>query len=268
MQGASRQAIAATRERLDAVPVAERGPAGEQLLGVSALVGRESTLRAALTDTGASPDARSSLATRLLTGQVSDDVAQTVATAAAQRWSEPADLVEGLETLGAEGVLAGAEAEGRIDAVEEELFRFGRLLASSGALAGVLNDPGTPPESKRAILTDLLAERSEPETGTLLRHLVANPRGRRLEVAVTAQVRHAAQRREQLLADVRVPVALSSEQAERLAAALTAIYHQPVSVAVSVEPDLLGGAVVRVGDEIIDGSVATRLQTARRTLSQ
>jgi F-type H+-transporting ATPase subunit delta len=78
----------------------------------------------------------------------------------------------------------------------------------------------------------------------------------------------AAERREQLLADVRTPVAMTPDQQTALAAALTRIYGRPVTVAATVDPELLGGAVVRVGDEIIDGSVATRLADLRRRLTQ
>lgn len=258
--------MAAAREA-----VAEQPPSptlGPELLSVAALLGRESTLRSALTDTGMPAERRSDLAGGLLTGKVGGATVAAVQRAVAQRWSRPRDLVEGVEALGAEAMLAEAEAQGRIDAVEEELFRFTRVLASSSDLQVLLTNPAVPDATKAQVVTDLLEDRAQPETVALVTHAVAHPGGRRVSDVLDELVDLASTRREQLLADVRVPVALSDEQRTRLSAALSRIYGRPVTLAVSVEPDLLGGAVVRIGDEIIDGSVASKLADARRRLTQ
>lgn len=258
--------MAAAREA-----VAEQPPSptlGPELLSVAALLGRESTLRSALTDTGMPAERRSDLAGGLLTGKVGGATVAAVQRAVAQRWSRPRDLVEGVEALGAEAMLAEAEAQGRIDAVEEELFRFTRVLASSSDLQVLLTNPAVPDATKAQVVTDLLEDRAQPETVALVTHAVAHAGGRRVSDVLDELVDLASTRREQLLADVRVPVALSDEQRTRLSAALSRIYGRPVTLAVSVEPDLLGGAVVRIGDEIIDGSVASKLADARRRLTQ
>jgi F-type H+-transporting ATPase subunit delta len=266
MQGASRDALAVLRE------AQHDGPAptdlGGELLGVAALLGREAGLRSALTDPGASPERRSTLARRLLAGKVSDPASGVVDLAVQQRWSSPRDLVEALEILGAEAILAHAENDGRIDAVEDELFRFTRTLDASGELQVLLTNPAVDSATKADVVTDLLAERSQPETVVLVRHAVANPGGRRVAETLSDLVQLAATRRRQLLADVRAPVPLTDQQQQRLATALARIYGQPVTLAVSVEPEMLGGAVVRIEDEIIDGSVASKLAAARRTLTQ
>jgi F-type H+-transporting ATPase subunit delta len=264
MQGASREALAALRAELrGAAPVA-----GDELLGVAALLRRESTLRSALTDTGTAPERRQGLAARVLSGKVDPSVLGVLQAAVAKRWSSPRDLVEGIEALGAESMLAQAERDGRIDAVEEQLFRFTRVLDSSGELQVMLTDPAVPEKVKADVVGDLLTGRTEPETTALVRHAVANPGGRRVSDVLDDLVELAANRRQQLLADVRVPVPMTPQQEARLAAVLARIYGQPVTLAVSVEPELLGGAVVRIGDEIIDGSVASKITTARRTLTQ
>jgi len=241
---------------------------GPELLSVAALLGRESTLRAAFTDNGMPAEDRSDLAGALLSGKVGEATVAAVQRAVAQRWSRPRDLVEGVEALGAEAMLAEAEAHGRIDAVEEELFRFTRVLASSSDLQVLLTNPAVADATKAQVVTDLLEDRAQPETVALVTHAVGHPGGRRVSDVLDELVDLASTRREQLLADVRVPVALSDEQRTRLSAALSRIYSRPVTLAVSVEPDLLGGALVRIGDEIIDGSVASKLADARRRLTQ
>lgn len=266
MQGASREALATVQGAVR--ELSSSAALGGDLLAVAGLLGREGGLRTALTDNGAAPQRRAGLARRVLDGKVGADALAVVEQAVTQRWSSPRDLVEGLEALGAEAMLAHAESEGRIDAVEEELFRFGRVLDSSGELQVMLTDPAVPDAVKAEVVSDLLAERTQPETRALVRHAVAHPGGRRLAESLAGLVELAATRREQLLADVRVPMPLTDRQHHRLAVALTRIYGQPVTLAVSVEPDIIGGAVVRIGDEIIDGSVASKIAAARRALTQ
>lgn len=268
MQGTSRQALAAVREAALADSAVATSGVATQLLSVAALLGREASLRSSLTDNGASPERRRDLAGAILADKVDAATMSVVSDAVGRRWSRPRDLVEAIESLGAEALLASAEADGRIDAVENELFRFGRVLESSADLQIMLSNPAVTDEVKASVVADLLSQRSQPETAALVGHIVANPNGVPVAERLDDLVSLAAARRQQLLADVRAPVALARQQQDRLARALTTIYGQPVTLAVTVEPDLVGGAVVRVGDEIIDGSVTSRLAAARRALTQ
>lgn len=268
MQGTSRQALTAVRERAAANDAVATSSVATQLLAVAGLLGREASLRAALTDNGAEPERRRSLAESVLSGKVDDVTLSVVGDAVSRRWSRSRDLVEAIDVLGAEALLASAERDGRIDAVENELFRFGRVLESSADLQILLSNPAVTDEVKATVVADLLAQRSEPETATLITHIVSSSNGTPVAERLDDLVALAAARRQQLLADVRAPVALTDAQQERLANALSSIYNQPVTLAVTVEPELVGGVVVRIGDEIIDGSITSRLAAARRALTQ
>ena len=268
MQGASREALGVVRDSVVDDRSVSTAEVGQELLSVAALLGREASLRTALADNGSTPQRRAELATRIVDGKLSPPAVSVLAAAVAQRWSRPRDLVEAVETLGAEALLTHAERDGRIDEVEEELFRFARVLESSSDLQIMLSDPAVSGESKSAVVVDLLDERAQPETVELVRNLVRHAGGGPVDDRLADLVQLAATRREMLLADVRAPVPLTEGQQDRLAAALARIYGQTVTVAVSVDPDLLGGAVVRIGDEIIDGSIASRMADARRTLTQ
>lgn len=267
MQGASREALGVVRDSLGQASAVSTAEVGGELLSVAALLSREAPLRTALADNGSTPQRRGELASTVFDGRVSAPAVSVLTAAVGQRWSRPRDLVEAVEILGAEALLTHAERDGRIDQVEEELFRFARVLESSSDLQIMLSDPAVSGESKSAVVVDLLSERAQPETVELVRHLVTHPGGP-VDDRLADLVQLAATRRELLLADVRAPVPLTEEQQVRLAAALARIYSQQVTVAVSVDPDLLGGAVVRIGDEIIDGSIASRMAQARRTLTQ
>lgn len=268
MQGTSRQALAAVREVAAAQDAVATPAVAAQLLAVAGLLGREASLRSVLTDNGAVAERRRSLVQNVLSGKVDAVTLSLVSDAVGRRWSRPRDLVEAIDVLGAEALLAAAERDGRIDAVENELFRFGRVLESSADLQILLSNPAVTDEVKATVVADLLSERTEPETATLVGHIVSHPNGTPVAERLDDLVELAAARREQLLADVRAPVALTEAQQGRLARALSSIYGQTVTLAVTVEPELVGGAVVRIGDEIIDGSIKSRQAAARRALTQ
>jgi F-type H+-transporting ATPase subunit delta len=270
MQGASRESFAALRIRLT---LRELGHASadqveresQELLAVAALLGHELQLRGSLADPATPEDARAQLARAVLGGRLSDRSVEIVAEAARGRWSRPADLADVLEQLGVEAAFTRAEAEGRLDRIEDELFRVGRLVDAQPDLRRALSDPGVPVEARRSLLRTLRGERVDPTTLALLEHLVGSLRGRRLEAALEQLVSFAAVRRAETLAEVTVAAPLTAEQEQRLVGVLERIYSTRVRVQVQVDPDVLGGVVVRVGDEVVDGTILHRIEQARRT---
>ena len=98
-----------------------------------------------------------------------------VQAAAAERWSDPWDLVDSLETVGDEMSFAVAEKQGVLDEVEDELFRFERILDSEGRLATLLDDPNASTERRMGLLDSVVAGKVHPLTKSLLGHAVAEP---------------------------------------------------------------------------------------------
>lgn len=266
MQGISRTSLQTLQEQL---PERSAGKGATDLaadlLAVSGLLQREAALRAALTDPGADPAARAQLATGLLQNRVSASATLLVADAARLAWSGPRDLTEAMEILGASTAFLNAERNQTIDAVEDELFRFGRILSSQSELRSVLDDGSGDPDAKMAVLQSLLSGRVQPTTLALLEHVLRDRSARRFSTGLERLIALAAQRREEMVAEVEVAAPLEPEQERRLAALLGQIYSRSrVRLQVAVDPTLLGGVVVRVGTEVLDGSIAHRLHQARR----
>jgi F-type H+-transporting ATPase subunit delta len=237
MHGASRDALARLREE---IPQRSDDPqfAGlpDELLAVAALLGREHSLRNALSDAGTPADVRASLVEQLLGGRVSGLAVIVVQQASRARWSRARDLPDALEILAAQAGFLRAEREGTLDAVEDELFRFGRTVEGQAELRGALDSAQLGPDRKVALLRDLLQDRVQPLTFLLLEHVVRSPRGRRVEEAIDDLAQLAAERREEILAEVRVAAPLEADQEQRLAGALRRVYGRAVHLQVTVRP--------------------------------
>jgi F-type H+-transporting ATPase subunit delta len=268
MRGMSRTSLAEVEERLAPLTASAQAATslGDELFSVAGLLATQSALRRALSDPSRPAQARAGLAAAVLTGKVSDDTLGLVGAVAAARWSAPGDLTDAVEQLAVQAVVAAAEQEGRLDELEDELFRFGRVVASQPELRIALVNPFVSADAKRRLLNDLLAAKVSPEALRLITQAATNPLGRSLDVSLEEYAKLAAGRRERLVAEVHVAVPLSDEQRSRLAAALATSYGHQVHLNVVLDPRVAGGMTVRVGDELIDGSVATRLATAGRRL--
>jgi F-type H+-transporting ATPase subunit delta len=272
MQPASRAALAAARERLESriggAGVQDRDRLGEDLGAVAAVLNEQPVIRRHLADSTAPEQIRRKMLDALFGGKVSRISLRTLGDVVASRWSRPLDLVEGVEELGWQALLALAERNKSLDDVEDELFRLGRILVAQPRLATLLGDETAPVARRLELLDTVLANRTRPVTRRLLEQAVRAPRGRPLDEIVEGLVDRAAARRERSVAHVTAAGPLSQQQEQRLLDVLNQIYRRPISLKVDLDPELLGGLVVRVGDEVIDGSVAARLGQARQWMSR
>ncbi len=238
----------------------------EQLLAVSSVLAQSTSLRGSLSDSGRDVYARQELARSVLNGKVGSAAVEVVADVVGRRWTSAADLVDAVEGLGVEAALVAAERAGRIDTVEDELFRVERTVAGDDSLAKMLSDPLVSDDNKSEVMRGILEGRADEHTLRLVEHVVRHPRGRRTDAVLDTLVAQSARRRERLLAKVRVAAAMTDDQQRRLASALGRIYRHEVDLQVEIDPDVRGGVSVSVGDEIIDGTVANRLEQLRRRL--
>ncbi|MGY1803461.1 F0F1 ATP synthase subunit delta [Blastococcus sp. SYSU D00922] len=290
MEASSRAALVEARERLaeltrPASGVLERakdrltrqparaatGPElltlADELFAVGRLLDGQLSLRRALSDPAGRPDDRAGLARRLFSGKLSSTALELVETVARQRWSRPIDLVDAFTTLATEASLDAADVRGELDGVEDELFRFGRIVGADRELARILGDRKAPAEGKAALLDRLLSGRVSPVTEQLLRNVLTGPPAGNPEVAIERLSDVASRRRGQSIARVTTAVALTATQEQRLTEVLGRLYGRTIGLQVTVDPGVLGGLIVQVGDEVIDGSIAHRLEVAERRLA-
>ncbi|MFD7965989.1 F0F1 ATP synthase subunit delta [Streptomyces zaomyceticus] len=270
MNGASREALASARESLDALTdntSVDATKLADELAAVTALLHREVSLRRVLTDPAQSGEAKAELAQRLLSGQVGGETADLVSGMVRSRWSRSRDLVDAAEELANIADLTAAQKAGTLDGVEDELFRFGRIVSSSPELRSALTDKAATATAKGELLRSLLGGKAHATTERLVGRLVTQPRGRSLEAGLESLSKLAAARRNRMVAVVTSAVPLSDQQKQRLGAVLAKLYGRDMHLNLDVDPSVLGGITVQVGDEVINGSIAERLEEATRRLA-
>ena len=168
-------------------------------------------------------------------------------------------MTDGRSHAYVEALLAVARAEGAVDQVGDELFRFARVLETNDELRTTLTDQQLPVSRRQQIVEDLLGGKAHPITTTLLSMVVGAGRARDLPAIIDDLVDLSAAEGNKELAEVRSAVALSDDQKLRLTTALEAATGKKVELKVIVDPTVLGGLVAQVGDTVIDGSVRSRL---------
>ena len=163
----------------------------------------------------------------------------------------------------AEALVAVARAEGDLAAVEDELFAVAQALGGAEELRETLADRHIPAARRQQIVEDLLGGQVSDVTVALVSLVVGAGRGGDLQRILEDAVERCAGMRNKAVAEVRAAVALSDEQQRRLAEALQRSTGKDVAVKVVIDPTVLGGLVTRIGDEVIDGSVRTRINQLR-----
>lgn len=263
--------IAATEELLRRAATMDEAAltgVGSDLVAASAVLARDPQLRRMLTDGTAPEEVRTRLASQLFAGKIAAPSLALLLFAVAQRWGSGRDLVGGVRRLGRTALFLKAERAHQLDAVEDELFRFGRILAANPELALVLDSPATAPSARVDIVTRLLSGKASPLTLDLVTSLAGDLGGHSFGHGVAELVEQAAQRQDKIVAIATTAVPLAGADSERLQSALTRIYGRSVVVHSVVDPAISGGVRVRVGAEVIDGSISGRLADLRAQLAR
>jgi F-type H+-transporting ATPase subunit delta len=262
MGSATTQAVAATTAALDAASAVDLDVARE-LFAVARVLGDSPQLSGALADSAAAPAARTKVVTDLFGSAFAATTVELVSGAVQRTWSSSDDLVDGIEEL---AVRAAAKASPDAD-VEAELFAFSRTVAAHPELELALGSRIGDSAAKGELVGSLLNGRVSAASELIAASLIRQPRERRVRELLARGMRLAAAQRGRVVATVSSAVALSDAQQQRLAATLSARYDTEVSINTVVDPATLGGIRVQVADDVIDGTVATRLGELRQRLA-
>jgi F-type H+-transporting ATPase subunit delta len=268
MRGASAESLATLTEALEAAVDggADARRVDDDLFGVSEILRRDPALRRVLPDVSVTSQGKGELVRQVFGEQLDRASLDLTAAAAGRRWAATRDLGDALEQLGVIAVVRSAEQAGQADALEGQLFAFERTVTENPQLRDALSDPARSVEDKRALVRGLLENRYAPAAVRLAEQSVAGSH-RTVAVAMAEYQKVAAAHRNRLVATVRVARELGEADQQRLAGVLAGQYGRPVHLNVVVDPEVVGGMRVEIGDDVIDGTVSTRLDEARRRLA-
>lgn len=274
MAGVSSESLATALAALEGkLPTASLQLAKE-LFGILGMVDSSAGLRRALTDPSRNGDEKSALVRQLVGGKVSADAADIAGGLASSRWASARDIGDALETLAATVVISVAENKSAVSAsgitgleeLENDLFSFNQAVASNHEVQRALSEPQASAAAKAALAEKLVPGVSE-ESKVLITQAVSQPRGIKPTRLVERFAELAAKRQQRWIATVSVTRPLSQTQQARLQAGLNALYGRELKINVNVDPALIGGIRVQVGDEVLDASVMTRLGELQRQLA-
>lgn len=237
----------------------------KELFSVVDLCDSHSELRRAISDPGTSVEARQSLVHHLLDGKVSTQTCDIVTQAASRRWIRMSAMPDALEMLAVRSVLVEAREQGHLDDVEEELFRLRQVILADVELQEAFNRRARPVADRQDLVNHLLDGRTQPQSILLARRAVV-ARTASMLTTLSTYMEQAVAVRERTLAVVTTATELSDDQRRRIHEQVERITGREVVMHEIVDPNVLGGARVEVGNEVIDGTVASRLDQARRKL--
>jgi F-type H+-transporting ATPase subunit delta len=262
MGSATREAIAAATAVLDAQAKIDL-TTGEQLLTAALVVEREARLRAALSDDAAEPADRRSIVAAVF-GKYTPAARAVLDVLVSGRWSSADDLVVGIEQLGIRAVAASAP---KTVSITDELFVLSTAVSSNPALELALGSKLGATEGKIALVDSLLDGKASKQTVAIVGALLAQPRGRRMGELVRYATTLVAEQAGFTIATVTVAQRLTVAQASRLEKALSAQRDGGVRINQVIDPSILGGMRVQIGDDVIDGTIANRLTDLRHRLA-
>ncbi|MFV8320342.1 F0F1 ATP synthase subunit B/delta [Mycobacterium sp. 23] len=273
MRSASRSAVGNLVDRFNSLAddLDNKGltTLSDELVSVAKMLNQEIVVTRYLTVPAEDAAPRVKLIERLLEGKVGDPTLDVLRTAVSERWSANGDLVDAIEHVSRQALLAVAEKDGSVDEVEDQLFRFSRILDAQPRLGILLGDYTSDVDRRVGLLRKVLegsGSKVNPVAVALLSQTIELLRGSPAEEAVLLLAQVAVARRGEVVAQVSAAAELSDAQRSRVSEVLSRIYGHPVAVQLQTDPDLLGGLQIVVGDEVIDGTLKSRLAAAEAQL--
>ncbi|MEI5674649.1 MULTISPECIES: F0F1 ATP synthase subunit delta [Nocardioides] len=266
LRGASADALAALTTELESVLSGAGSSAstvGDELFSVAATLRSEGALRRFATDGSIPAEAKAGLVQQVFAGKVDGGTLGVLTKAVSSRWTAARDLADTLEHLGAVAVVRSAGQDG--GRLSDELFAFAQVVKANPELRDALSDPARSIQDKSSLLHGLLDGKALPATVTLAVQSLSGTH-RTVGAALNEYQKIAAEVHGQGVATVRVARDLSDAERGRLEQALSTQYGRPVHLNLVVDPSVLGGIRVEIGDDVIDGTVSSRLDDARRRL--
>jgi F-type H+-transporting ATPase subunit delta len=263
MGSMTREALATSRGVLADLGEAADLATGEQLLNAGRVIGSSSKLLAYLADPSENIAGKKQFIDRVF-GAFTESARALLTSIAASRWSTHREMLAGIEEIGIRTIAKSASGD---LSIEGELFSFGEVVSSDANLELAVGTKLSDGPAKAALVSKLLSGKASQQTISIVSQLVQQPRGRRIGELLRNAAAIVADESNELVAVVTSAGPIDAAQIERLERGLAKQFGRSLRVNLLIDPSILGGLRVQVGDEVIDGTVSTRLADLRLQLA-
>ncbi|WP_308468250.1 F0F1 ATP synthase subunit delta [Rathayibacter soli] len=264
MGSATVQALAASRQALASLGSGADLATARELFAAERVLGESAQLRALLADPSAGNDAKADVLARVFGAHVSAQTLSLLSAIATHRWSNQNDLLAGIEEIGIRAIAQSTPAQVPLD---DELLAFGHTVTGNAELELALRSKLASPDSKAELVQRLLQGKASEQTIALVRQLVSQPRGRSIRIALRQTAAIIADQSGLSIATVTSARPLSANQRDRLIAGLSVQYDRELRINEVIDPALIGGLRVQIGNDVIDSSIATRINDVKLQLA-
>lgn len=270
MRAISQASFEAATDRWEGLMASTTGDLKAMALDLLAVVDAldgDSRLRNALTDPAGEPERKAGLARAAFGPSLHAEVVELLEGMVRSPWSEADDLAASVGRIAAYAVFGDAERQGTLPEVTEELFSLEQLFTKERGLRDALADPQKTPEQRVQLIRTVLGDKVSEHSRLLLERMVVSPRHKGLLSTLNEHTRIAAERRDRMIAVVTAAQPISDDQIARIERILHDRYGRQVQVQVQIDPEVIGGLRISLGDDVVDGTVQRRLAEVRRQLA-
>lgn len=267
MASSTRQAMEAAKEALNPLLSKADIKFAEELFTIGAAVSNSVQLRNILSDPSGEKQAKLGALTAVFGKSVSKEALAFAGTLSGMRWSKGSDLVSAFEQLGVYTVASIAVAGKKLGELEEELFQLRQVVDSDRELQQALSSRQASQDSKVALMDALTRGKLSPSGVLLARFAVVAARHAKLSLVLERFGKLVSEVASRLVATVTVAQPLSPAQIKRLEGVLSKDYKADLKLNIEIDPSIIGGIKVQISGEIIDGSIASRLNNAKLQLA-
>jgi F-type H+-transporting ATPase subunit delta len=268
--GSSRVSVQTLRKSMDEIvnkqSASDAAVFASDLFTILTVLSTSIGVRRALTDNARDVSAKAELISNLFGKNISSQAQALLASASALRWSNPGEIADAIENLAVQAESACADKNGELEKVESQLFDFAQVLRANPELRQALNTSADTDQSKVSLLEAIVNGKYLTSTINLLRRVVTLRRGRSIDATLAAYAHYVSTRKDQVVAHVKSAVELSDSQLAKLVSTLSKQVGKDVRINLEIDPKVLGGISIRYADDVIDGTVVSRLAEAGRAL--
>lgn len=241
---------------------------GNELFSVTNVLDRNIRLERALTDPSRPVEDKVALLNKLVGDQAHEMTMEILTDLVGRRWSRVSDIANAVEDFGVDGMMYYADATDATLQVSIELAELHSALLNLPVVRSGLSSDRAPAEARIKLLYALVGNKDlNKVTMRLAEHAACNPRRRRYLSTIHWLINKFSRHMGESMVTVTTAAPLNQEQVDKLIAVYSKKLGRPVHINSNVDPTVIGGMRIEIGDEVTDNTVVAQLQQLQRRVT-